>query len=149
MKHGDLSVDGRGHSLAVARDEEKLLQDLKSALLHKQGEDFTVPGYGSILEGGVTPDGVRAMGFIGRTIDELLMLEIEEEVRRVLSAHQQYQVSRAKNDEATYGRITLSRGEILLSVGKISVEQSSDLLSINVYLQTGSGSTVPVQMLFS
>jgi len=152
LKDGDLAVDGRGHSLAVVRDEGKLLQDLKSALLHRQGEDPTTPSYGSLLEGGTTPNGVRSSGFIGQNIDQMLLLEIEEEVRRVLVRHQTSQVVRAKSDEATYGRITLSRGEILLNIGQITAEQTLEeptRLSINIYLQTGSGSTVPVRMLFS
>lgn len=149
LKYGDLAVDGNGHSFAVVRDEAKLIQDLKAALLHKQGADYTSPSYGSTLEGGTTPDGVQNIGFIGRTVDEMLIVEIEEEIRRVLVAHQQTQINRARDDEASYGRITLSRGEILLSVGDIVVEQSGDMLSINVYIQTGSGTITPVRFLFS
>jgi hypothetical protein len=149
LKYGDLAVDGNGHSFAVVRDEAKLIQDLKAALLHRQGSDYTSPSYGSTLEGGVTPDGVQNLGFIGRTIDDMLLVEVEEEIRRVLVAHQQTQITRARDDEASYGRITLSRGEILLSVGDIVVEQSGDMLSINVYIQTGSGTITPVKFLFS
>lgn len=149
LKNGDLSVDGEGHSLAVVREEAKLIQDLKAALLHKRGSTYTSPGYGSILEGGTTPDGVKHSGFIGRTINEMLVLEVEEEIRRVLMAHQQSQVSRARSDESTYGRITLGRGEILLSVGEIIVKQTDDVLSVNVYIQTGSGTITPIKFLFT
>lgn len=149
MKNGDLSVDGSGHSLAVVRDEAKLVQDLKTALLTPQGSESTATAYGTLLEGGVSPDGVQNVGFIGKKIDAMLMMEVEEEVRRVLVAHQQTQVSRARNDEATYGRITLSRGEILLAIRDVVVEQTNDVLSINVYMQTGSGTITPIKFLFS
>lgn len=149
LRYGDLAVDGSGHSLAVVRDEAKLVQDLKAALLTQQGSDTTSLSYGSLLEGGVSRDGIQNIGFIGRNLDEMLVIEIEEEIRRVLVAHQQYQVSRARNDESTYGRITLSRGEILLGIGDVVVDQTNDVLSINVYIQTGSGTTTPIKFLFS
>ena len=148
LKDGDLGIDGRGHSLAVVREEAKLLQDLKSALLHRQGEEIAASNYGSRLEGAIV-DGVEESGFIGRTINRMLILEIEEEIRRVLVEHQHSQVLRAKRDESVYGRITLSRGEILLNIGDINVEQTDDFLSVNVYIQTGSGSVLPVSMMFS
>ena len=145
LQNGDF-VPSRG-SLAVARNETKLIQDLKCYILEEIGNDPYHPEYGSKLNGG-QENGVRIQGVLGRS-GQFAQLEAESELRRIVSNYQKLQLVRARTDHVARGQISLDRGEVLVSLSGITFTQEQDTMTAKLTIQTGDGSTfdigVPVQ----
>lgn len=143
LHNGDLALSGS--SLATVTNEEKLVQDLRCALLEKMGTDSLHPTYGSTIDGGTLPDGNEAPGVIGLS-PQAAAMTVQSEIQRVVQTYQAQQLARAKNDRLTYNRVSLTPNEVLLSVPSITIEQKQNALNITVTLQTASGQNVAVAL---
>jgi hypothetical protein len=145
LHNGDF-VPNRG-SLSVARNETKLIQDLKCYILEEIGNDPYHPEYGSKLNGG-QENGIRVQGVLGLS-GPFAQLEVESELRRIVSNYQQLQLLRARTDQVARGRISLDRGEVLVALSGITFTYDQDRMTANLTLQTGDGNTfqlgVPIQ----
>jgi hypothetical protein len=138
IKNGDLSVDGGTYDSITG--PEKLVQDLRCWVLEPQGNDVMHPDYGSILLGGVSPNGEQIPSPVGGYFSAEDLLRIESEIRRVIAAYQGQQRDRLAMDTVRYGgKNTMSPGEILLSIRNISIIQSADNALCFVSLVTGNG----------
>lgn len=146
LTNGDLSV--RSAQLAVVTGEEKLVQDFRAHLLERMGTDDLHPGYGSLIDGGVRPDGQVVPSLIGTSNPKLAASTIQSEVRRIGADYQSRQIERVRRERLTYNKVTLTAGEILVGIPSIQVTQQQDALFVVVTLATGSGAnidlTVPV-----
>ena len=119
--NGDLVPSSRG--LTVARNETKLVQDLRCFILQELGTDIYHPTYGSDIESKV-----------GEIFQDM---KIESELKRIVRLYQERQISRAKTDQVARGRISLEQGEVLVSLDDISFEQKEDRLTVNMVIKTG------------
>lgn len=142
IKGGDLSLGGPG-GLSVVTSTDKLIQDLKCWILEAIGTDPLHPDYGSMLDGGGVPGGPQMNGLIGTTIDQTTLLQVEAEIRRILSLYQQQQINRIQVEKALYaGKHTYTFGELLYSVDGVTATQFKDTIIVNVSIRTANGQSI-------
>lgn len=122
IANGDL-VPSRG-SVLVARNETKLVQDLRGFILQELGTDMYHPTYGSTIQ--------DAVG-----VDFRVTMDIELELKRIVRLYQERQVARARTDQVARGRISLEQGEVLVSLEGISFTQNQDRLTVDMKIKTG------------
>jgi hypothetical protein len=137
IRNGDFALTGS--NLGTLKGSEKMLQDLRHYILERMGTDTAHPGYGSLIDGGVTPDGTVHRGVIGNPNFDFAQLEVEADIARIIREYQGRQLSRAKYDKMTYGRATLTPDEVVLGVSSIRFEQVLDQLQVFVVIQNGQG----------
>jgi hypothetical protein len=140
IRNGDLVTSG-GRLGTVTR-QEKMIQDLKNWIMECMGTDPSHPSYGSLFNGGTTPDGTQYSGVVGTENVRLAQIEIQKDIRRIIREYQGRQLARAKHDRFTYERATLTAGEVILDVPFIGFEQNLDNLIVTVVIQTGDGQEV-------
>lgn len=141
---GDLQLSGGG--MQTVTGEQKLVQDLRCFILERIGTDDLHPRYGSTLNGGTLPDGREAPGIIGESDLSFAELEIESEMRRMVRLYQADQLQRAQSDQTIYGKTTLSRGEVLVSLDAINIVQDQDTLHITLGVKTANNTGVGVDL---
>jgi hypothetical protein len=144
LRNGDLATGGA--RLGQVTGANKLVQDLRCALLTHRGHNEYHPRYGSIIDGGRTDAGDEAVSIIGSTDWERVALRVEGEIRRISADHQQQQLARAQKDRYTYGESTLSNDELLLEVTDVAMTQAQDALFVQVTLTTGTGKAIPLNI---
>jgi hypothetical protein len=142
LSNGDF-VPSRG-SLSTARNSTKLVQDLKCFILQEIGSDGYHPEYGSKIDGGVD-SGAPVPSLLGNP-SAFAKGEIEAELKRIIGIYQRQQLIRARQDQATNGRITLDQGEVLVNLNGISFEQNGDRLRATISITTGDKSTFEIQV---
>lgn len=125
LQNGDFVPSGG--SYALAQNETKLVQDLRCWILEELGDDPFHPTYGSKING----DEV-----IGQQT-QFAVIELEGEIRRIVTELQKQQIARARREQLTQGKVTLSRGEVLISLSGIELVQNQDRLSAKLSLITG------------
>jgi hypothetical protein len=140
LRNGDLALSGT--NLGQVSGSEKLVQDLRGAILERMGTDDMHPWFGSLIDGGRNADGLVELGIIGETDIELAALNLQSEVRRIATQYQETQARRLENDRLTFGASTLDPSEILLSIQSIRVMQAQDRLLVTIEIQTGTGQTI-------
>lgn len=147
LRNGDLVTDGA--QLAQVTGAGKLVQDLRCAILERRGHDDLHRQFGSLIDGGYDNDGEYVDSIIGEIDIDFAVLQIESDLRRIMTEHQQRQVARSKNDRQKYGQSTLENDELLYSVEDITFTQAQDKIMVNVFIKTGTGTTfdlaVPLQ----
>jgi hypothetical protein len=136
IRNGDLTLAAAHYGTVTG--EQKLVQDFRAYLLERMGTDDMHPDYGSLLDGGRLPSGRSVQGIIGETDPDIAELTISTEIKRIANEYQARQLERAKEDRQIYGKTTLTRGEVLLSVDKIDFVQDMDALQITVVLSTAT-----------
>lgn len=142
LRNGDLNPSGPG-GLAQVTGSQKLVQDLRCALLTPIGTDPLHLDFGSTLDGGTGPDGSIIPSAIGSVIDTNTILYIESEIRRVLTGYQEQQVNRLLADQATLGgKNTFAQGEILYSIDNVNVQQIGDVVVASAALTTSDGDSI-------
>jgi len=144
LENGDLAIGGSG--LDVADNEMKMVQDLRCQLLEKMGHDIFHPEYGSLVDGGVTPDGVVYESIIADEDWALAKLRIQSEIVRVINDYQSRQLDRAKSDKAQYGKQTLTPREVISGINGITFVESLDKLIVQVHLATMSGQSETIDL---
>jgi len=137
IRSGDLTL--RGIQLGKVTDHQKLVQDLRAALLEPQGTDDAHFNFGSVIDGGRRPDGTQIPSLLASVNWDRVAMDLESEIRRIGNDYQKRQLTRAQSDRLTYGSSTLSNNEILYNITNIDMIQAQDVLLCNITLQTGSG----------
>jgi hypothetical protein len=145
LRNGDLVVD-RGR-LGFVTGPQKLVQDIRCALLEKMGTDDLHPEFGSILDGG-TVDGEEMEGIIGETDPEVIRSFVATEVNRIITAYRNAQINRAQADRLTYNKTTLSMGEALADA-EINMGMIADTLVVQIILHAESGDTKTIAIPYS
>jgi hypothetical protein len=127
----------------VVSGQQKLVQDLKCAILEPRGTDPMHPSFGSTLDGGTLPDGSTVGTNIGEAIDRERLMEIESELRRVILDHQAKQIDRLQREALLYGgKNTFTAGELIQSVERIDILPVQDVVIARVFLLTQAGSRI-------
>lgn len=136
LRNGDLTIGGA--RFGAVTGTQKLIQDLRCTLLERMGTDPSHPSFGSLLDGGRTPEGIEQPSLLGADDWDRITIQIESEIRRITSEHQARQVQRGQGDRITYGHSTLTKGEVLLALEGIEMIQVQDTLIAVVSLRVGS-----------
>lgn len=126
IRHGDLALNGS--QFATISGGDKLVQDLRCALLTRLGSYEGEPEFGSTVD-----------DIIGELDWHHAASLLQSEVNRVCADYQKQQISRNEYDGLTYGRSTLLPEEILLKVADIKFTDARDALIAKVVLNTGTG----------
>lgn len=142
LRNGDLNLSGT--KLGQATGAQKLVQDLRCAILEPRGNDDMHPNFGSIIDGGIDKFGREVESVIGSSDWAFVALRVQNEIQRLSQELQQRQISRAKNDRYTYGESTLDPQEMLLALSGLQLLQVQDTLVVQVTLTTGSGREIPI-----
>lgn len=142
LANGDFTASSA--QLGTVTDVEKLTQDLRCCLLEPMGTDDMHFDYGSLIDGGTMSDGTVVAGAIGDTNLQQVAALVQSEIARIATAYQAQQLARAKADQATYNRISLSPAEALIALTDISMTQQADVLTVVVTLETGQGVSIAV-----
>lgn len=146
LRNGDLALFGS--QLGVVSREQKLVQDLRCALLEHMGNDSMHPEFGSLIDGGRKPDGTEVTGVLGEGDLDLVVMAVEAEILRVIRAYQAKQLARAKGDRMTYNKSTLSPAEVVLGVQTVDVSMNLDQLNITVGLISANNRHVTLSFPF-
>lgn len=142
IQNGDIGYNGPG-GLQQVSGTSKVIQDLRDWMLEPEGTDPVNPTFGSDLNGGMNPDGTLIPGFIGPVISGEVLLDIESELRRILTAYQAQQLARIQLESSLYsGQNTYSAGEILASVNNVDVEQYGDTVVATISITTSNGNSL-------
>lgn len=147
VTNGDLALSGT--NLGTVQGFDKLVQDLRFAILTRMGSDPNHPDFGSIIDGGRLPDGTVVDSMLGGLDWSHAALSVEAEIRRICANYQRRQISRNQADSATFGKPTLTPDEVLVRIDNIRFTQAQDNLLVSVTLSTGAGSSVlnvPISM---
>lgn len=144
ITHGDFAVEAA--HLSTVTGSQKLVQDFRCAILEEMGIDNLHPDYGSLIDGGITPEGNTSNGVIGLTEPQTVKLMIESEVSRIARYIQRAQLERAKSDKLTYGRATLTPQEVLLAVNGIEITQKEDALKVIVGITAADDNSFEVEL---
>lgn len=134
-----------GASLGIVTQQQKLVQDLRCAVLERMGTDQDHPWFGSLIDGGRL-NGVDQESLIGTDNWDTAVLEVESEIRRIVDQYQKQQILRSEQDRTTYGKPTLTPGEILMGLGDIQFFQAQDNLLCRVTLVTGADSDIQINV---
>lgn len=137
LRNGDLTISGA--RLGQTTGSNKLVQDLRCAILEPRGHDDMHPSFGSLIDGGIDEAGREVASIIGTDRWEFAALQIQSEIRRIAALHQARQTERAKADRLAYGESTLENAELLYQVSNIDMVQAQDRLLVTVTLQNGRG----------
>lgn len=144
ITHGDFQVESA--HLGTVTAQAKLVQDFRCAILEQMGTDNLHPDFGSLIDGGTTPEGVTSNGVIGETDLNLVALVIETEINRIARYMQRAQLSRAKSDKMTYGKATLVPQEVLLQLNGIDMTQTEDKIKVIVHLTSASNANFDIDL---
>jgi hypothetical protein len=144
ITNGDFRVDAA--HLGTVIGQPKLVQDFRCALLEEMGLDNLHPQFGSLIDGGTTPDGVTSTGVIGEDDLDMVVLMIETEVTRIARYIQQTQLARAKQDRFTYGKATLDPQEVLLALNGMDFEQNQDSIRVIVHLTSANNDNFDINL---
>lgn len=134
-----------GSNFGTVTDQNKLVQDLRCAILERMGTDEDHPWFGSLIDGGRL-NGVDQPSIIATDDWNVAVLSVEGEIRRIVDQYQKAQVIRVERDRNTYGKPTLTPGELLMGVGDIQFYQAQDNLLCRVTLITGADSEITVNV---
>lgn len=142
ISHGDFRVESA--HLGTVTGQAKLIQDFRCAILEQMGIDNLHPDFGSLIDGGTTPEGVSTTGVIGESDLNMVALVIETEINRIARYIQRAQLARAKSDKLTYGKATLTPQEVLLQLKGIELTQQEDKVKVKIGLISASNSDFDV-----
>lgn len=144
LRNGDLTAGGA--RLGTVTGNQKLIQDLRCWILERMGTDNLHPGYGSLIDGGRTPQGATYSSLIGESHVEFAAAEIESDLNRIIQDYQRAQLARVKGERLNNHPVSLTPGEVLLEINGINFEMTEDRLRVSVSLLTGSGDDVHIDV---
>src|SRR4051812_1433919 len=134
IHNGDFVTNG--NQAATVIRQAKMLQDLRLWILERMGTDDLHPGFGSLIDGGTRADGTEVAGVIGESDFDFAALQVEQDLRRIITEYQGRQLSRAKVDRAIYGRGTLTPQEVVINVPAINFTQQQDTMKVVITIVT-------------
>lgn len=143
LRGGDLVIGGS--SLGVVTQQQKLVQDLRCAILERMGTDEDHTWYGSLIDGGRL-NGVEQESLIGTDDWNVAVLSVESEIRRIVDSHQKQQIARSERDRTVYGKPTLTPAELLMGVNNIEFFQAQDNLLCRITLVTGADRDIQINV---
>lgn len=133
---GDLSVTGRHYDTVTGKD--KLIQDLRCALIEQVGTDPATPEFGSQFE---TDD------YLGQVFSETLADQARIDVMTIIQSYQQAQLTKIQQETVQYnGKNTFDADEVIETIDSIDSVFSGDTLVIRVLLTTIGGTEVKIDV---
>lgn len=126
LKGGDLVLGSDGFEMVTG--QEKLRQDLSTALREPIGVDRFHPRWGSMLD-----------RYVGMSMQRDLSNVVKAEVVRILQNHVVVQNEAISDDVSAGRRSRFSTGEVIAAIESITVSEQFDRLGVQVTLRTMSG----------
>lgn len=143
ISSGDLNLTSSTTGMGTVTGSSKAFQDLKCAILEVMGNDPMHPEYGSVLDGGVMPDGRLVESEFGNIIDSGTVFRVETEVRRVVQEYIKRQQDKLSYEtQKLGGKHTFAANELISSIRNIESKQIYDTLLVKVSLLMGNGQVV-------
>lgn len=136
---GDLNLTSSTTGMGTVTGSAKAFQDIKCAILESMGNDPMHPEYGSLLDGGVMPDGTLIESRFGNIIDNALVFEIENEITRVIEDYSKKQQEKMSYEMQRGGKHTFAPGEIVSSIQNIESKKINDTLLVKISILMGNG----------
>lgn len=143
LRSGDLTIGNA--AFGTVTNQQKLVQDLRCAILERMGTDDDHPWFGSLIDGGRL-NGVEQESIIGTDDWNTAVLAVESEIRRIVDLYQKAQILRSEKDRMTYGKPTLMPAELLMAVSSIEFYQAQDNLLCRITIVTGAGSDTKINV---
>lgn len=147
VSNGDLVA--QTGQLSTVTGSQKLLQDLALWVLTRMGSDQYNTGYGSLVDGGITPTGNIVPSPIGGSTWSVTQNAIQQDLTRIVSAYQAAQNARMQADLAQFGKSTLTNDEICTGISDIDFSVNIDVLTVNVAVTNASNNqvsfSIPIQ----
>jgi hypothetical protein len=134
-----------GSSFGTVTNQNKLVQDLRCAILERMGTDEDHPWFGSLIDGGRL-NGTEQPSIIATDDWDVAVLAVEGEIRRIVDQYQKQQIIRTERDRTNYGKPTLTPAELLMGIGNIQFFQAQDNLLCRVTLTTGADSELSINV---
>ena len=144
LRNGDLVSDGA--QLAQVTNQNKLIQDLRCAILERRGTDDMHPRFGSLIDGGYDDQGNWVSSLIGEDEINFVVTQVESDLRKIALEHQSRQAARAQDDRLVYGASTLNNPELLMEVRNVRFIQSQDKLMVTVSIRTGGNQDLDIDV---
>jgi hypothetical protein len=141
LRAGDLTVGGA--SFGTVTGSNKLVQDLRCAILERMGTDEDHPWYGSLIDGGRL-NGTEQESIIATDNWDVAVLQVEAEIRRIVDQYQRGQIARTEQDRTTYGKPTLTPAEVLMGISNMQFYQAQDNLLVKVTILTGADAEINI-----
>lgn len=124
IKDGDISL-GPGRRAEFVDGRDKLIQDLKLWLMEPFGRGFLTPNFGSVLYEEIGAGGAESR-----------LLEIEEEIRRVLELYQAWQVERLRSAKQNGLLQNFSKSEVLNVIESIEARADGTTVFVDIRVST-------------
>lgn len=138
---GDLNLSSRRNGMGIVTGAEKTFQDLRNEIYEPMGTDPLHSEYGSLIDGGVLPNGQAVDSPIGSIINGETIIKIESEISRIISG----QVKRQRQKiiyETSVGTHTFAPNELISEIRSIETKQIGDSLAVRVSLQMNNGQII-------
>lgn len=137
---GDLSLSSRKNGMGIVTGSQKTFQDVRNEIYEPMGTDPLHPEYGSLIDGGVLPNGNLVESQIGNIINEDVVIQIQSEVQRIISGQIARQRQKLLYETSNSGgRHNFSPNELISSIKNIETKQIGDAVAVRVSLQMNSG----------
>ena len=141
LRGGDLAPSGS--QMALVEGPNKMVQDLRCALLEPRATDPLHPDFGSTLNGGVDELGNPNPGVIGALNNDVQAVSVESEIRRVITAYMVAQLAKLTEENNTYGgQNTFAAGEIITDIADVQISRLQDVMVVVVTLVTDTGQQI-------
>lgn len=147
LRNGDLTLGQAQYGTVT--NEAKLVQDLRCWILERMGTDDMHPNFGALIDGGTAADGTERAGVIGTTDIDLAQTLVESEIWRIVREYQAQQLARAKSERQTYGKTTFTKGEVLVRLEHVELQQSLDSLNVHLFIVTAADTQIDLSLTFN
>lgn len=127
LKDGDLDLGG-GRQCVLAAGGDKLNQDLALLMMEPLGTSPLAPNYGSLL-----PD------MVGSADPDVMAIQVEAEVSRLLSNYQASQFERLREARDNGDLNLWAKDELLNSIDSVASSVNLDTVVVTCTVRTASG----------
>lgn len=142
---GDLNLISQKNGMNTVTGARKAFQDIRSEILESMGNDPMHPEYGSLLDGGITPDGRLVESEFGNIIDSGTIYRVELELRRIIENYAKRQKEKLLSERQRLGgKHTFSANELVSSIESIETKQVYDTLLVRIRLLMSNGQTIQI-----
>lgn len=142
---GDLNLISPKSGMSTVTGARKAFQDIRAELLESMGNDPMHPEYGSVLDGGVMPDGRLVESEFGNIIDSGTIYRVELELRRIIEEYAKRQKQKLLSErQRSGGKHTFAANELVASIDSIDTKQINDTLLVRIRLLMSNGGTIQI-----
>jgi hypothetical protein len=145
IQSGDLNLSSRQNGMGIVTGAQKTFQDIRNEIYEPMGTDPIHAEYGSLIDGGITPDGHLVESPIGNIIGAETILALEQEVQRIVQGVIKRQRERLLFEvERLNGQHYFTANELISNIESVETKQIGDVLAIRLRLRMNNGETIEI-----